>query len=170
VVTRYPEGWFSPEQILERYHAEQILAREQRAVGKIETNILPPPDNRALAELRARVERLEQIAQQRDGAVIRELGLTVKSVNGEMREIEGVATSKSIDHLGDEVEPRGALFELPLPLLLYHKSDSPVGQVAAADVTETGIKVRARIARIDEPGEAQSLCDKAWHSVRASLV
>jgi HK97 family phage prohead protease len=37
-------------------------------------------------------------------------------------------------------------------------------------LTEAGIRVKARIAKIDEPGEAQTLCDKAWHSVRAGLV
>src|SRR5688572_936963 len=43
--------------------------------------------------------------------------LTVKSVDSERREIEGIASTPSVDRVGDIVEPMGAKFTLPMPLL-----------------------------------------------------
>lgn len=66
--------------------------------------------------------------------------------------------------MGDVIEPNGARFTLPLPLLWQHKADEPIGQVIAAEVTPDGIRIRAQIAsgiqRIDE----------AWSLIKSGLV
>jgi len=64
----------------------------------------------------------------------------------------------------------GAKFSIPMPLLWQHRASQPVGWVEFAKASAEGIPFKARIAVIDEPGEMQKLCDKAWHAVKAGLV
>lgn len=75
-----------------------------------------------------------------------------------------MATTPTTDRMGDVIEPKGARFTLPLPLLWQHKADEPIGQVISADITPGGIRIRAQIAsgiqRIDE----------AWSLIKNGLV
>lgn len=96
--------------------------------------------------------------------------LEIKSIDEEKRVIEGIASTPTPDRLGDIVDPMGAVFKLPLPLLWQHDSRQPIGHVEAANVSENGIAVRARFARIDEPGKLKDRLDEAWQSVKAGLV
>jgi HK97 family phage major capsid protein/HK97 family phage prohead protease len=96
--------------------------------------------------------------------------LTVKSVNTEQRTIEGIASTPSVDRVGDILEPLGAKFTVPMPLLWQHKQDQPVGHVTAAKATRDGISITAKLARIEEPGELKNTIDKAWQAVKAGLV
>src|SRR5690606_23572056 len=68
--------------------------------------------------------------------------LEIKAVDAEKREIEGIATTPSVDRVGDVVEPFGAKFTLPIPLLHHHRHDQPVGQVVSAKPTKDGISIR----------------------------
>jgi len=45
------------------------------------------------------------------------------------RKFSGIATTPSTDRMGDIVEPKGAEFELPIPLLWQHDSSQPIGHV-----------------------------------------
>lgn len=94
----------------------------------------------------------------------------VKAVDDEKRIISGLATTPAPDRIGDVVEPMGAKFNIPLPLLWQHQADMPVGQVTAAKPNKKGIPFTARIAKIDEPGELKNIVDKAWQAVKANLV
>ena len=96
--------------------------------------------------------------------------LDVKAFDEETREITGMATTPAPDRYGDIVEPKGAEFELPIPLLWQHDGDQPVGHVLAAKVTKNGIEVRAKFAKVDEPGRLKDRLDEAWQSVKAGLV
>ena len=96
--------------------------------------------------------------------------LEIKSVNTDERVIEGIATTPEPDRLGDIVEPLGAKFTLPMPLLWQHHHDEPVGHVEFAEATEKGIKFRARFVQVDEPGQLKDMLDRAWQSVKAKLV
>lgn len=96
--------------------------------------------------------------------------LDIKSVDDELRIIEGIASTPTPDRMGDVVEPKGAKFKLPLPLLWQHKTDSPVGHVEFAQATDAGIPFRARIAKIEDAGELKNSVDKAWQAVKAGLV
>lgn len=96
--------------------------------------------------------------------------LTIKAVDDEKRVIEGVASTPVTDRAGDIVEPKGAQFDLPLPLLWQHRADSPIGHVIAADISDDGIEIRAQIAKTDEPGELKNLLDKAWQAIKLGLV
>ena len=96
--------------------------------------------------------------------------LTIKSVNEDQRIIEGIATTPSTDRMGDIVEPDGAQFKLPLPLLWMHNSDEPVGHVTAAKVTKDGISIVAQLVSVAEPGKLKDRLDEAWQSLKSGLV
>jgi HK97 family phage prohead protease len=84
--------------------------------------------------------------------------------------IEGMATTPEPDRVGDVVEPLGAKFKNPLPLLWQHRHDSPVGDVTFGKATKAGIPFKGRIASISEPGALKDLLDLARQSVKAKLV
>lgn len=96
--------------------------------------------------------------------------LQIKSVNEEERVIEGIASTPAPDRMGDIVEPLGAKFELPMPLLWQHNHDEPIGHVEFAEATEDGIPFRARLARVNEAGTLRDRIDEAWQSIKAKLV
>jgi HK97 family phage major capsid protein len=82
--------------------------------------------------------------------------------------ITGIATSAETDRMGDIVEPKGAEFKLPIPLLWQHNADEPIGEVFAAKVTSYGIEIKARIAQVSEPGRLRDRLDEAWQSLTSS--
>lgn len=96
----------------------------------------------------------------------------VKGIDEEKREIEGWATTPEPDRMGDIVEPDGAEFKLPMPLLWQHNAKLPVGEVVEAKVTKDGIKVRVCLAKLaaDAPQVLKDRIEEAWHSVKAKLV
>jgi HK97 family phage major capsid protein/HK97 family phage prohead protease len=96
--------------------------------------------------------------------------LDVKSIDAEQRILTGIASTPEPDRVGDVMEPRGAQFKLPIPLLWQHKQDQPIGEVFEATVTKDGIAIRARIAKMDEPGPLKDRLDMAWQSITAKLV
>jgi HK97 family phage major capsid protein len=93
--------------------------------------------------------------------------LTIKSADEEHREIVGIATTPTPDRADDIVDPLGAQFTLPLPLLWQHDQRQPIGEVFAADVTPAGILIHARLSKVDEPGRLKDRLDEAWQSLKA---
>ena len=91
------------------------------------------------------------------------------TIDDEQRIVEGYATTPATDRVGDVVEPRGGVFVLPLPLLMNHKSEEPVGQVIAAHVQDGGIRITAQIGRAKSSALRERL-DAAWESVKTGLV
>jgi HK97 family phage prohead protease len=98
--------------------------------------------------------------------------LEIKSMddkNGK-RTFKGIASTPTADRMGDVVEPKGAEFKLPIPLLWQHDSREPIGWVHAAKVTAKGIEVEGEVAMIDEPGKLKDRLDEAWQSLKSKLV
>lgn len=91
--------------------------------------------------------------------------LEVKSVDDEARTITGIASTPTPDRMDDIVVPTGAKFTLPIPLLWQHRSDKPIGQVIKAEVSESGIKIVAQIAK----GVTADI-EEAWALIKAGLV
>ncbi len=91
--------------------------------------------------------------------------MTIKSVNEEKREIRGIATTISPDRMNDVVEPSGAKFQLPIPLLWQHKHDKPIGSVTEATVTEAGIEIVASIPK----GVTEDI-ENYWSMIKSGLV
>lgn len=96
--------------------------------------------------------------------------LEVKSINEDRRIIDGIATTPSPDRMGDIVEPMGAKFQLPIPLLYQHASELPVGEVFAATPTKDGIRVQARVFKAIESKNLKERLDEAWESVKIGLL
>jgi HK97 family phage major capsid protein len=96
--------------------------------------------------------------------------LEIKAVNDAERIIEGIASTPTPDRRGDIMEPGGAKFDLPMPFLWQHDQHSPIGEVFEATATKQGIRIKARIAKIDEPGGLKDRIDDAWVSIKNKLV
>jgi HK97 family phage major capsid protein len=96
--------------------------------------------------------------------------LEIKALDTEQRIIEGFASTPTADRGGDVLLPEGAQFALPMPLLWQHDQNQPIGDVFEASVTPLGIAIRARVARIDEPGALRDRLETAWQSIKLKLV
>lgn len=86
--------------------------------------------------------------------------------DADLRVLEGVASSAAPDLAGDVLEPKGAAFDLPMPLLMQHDRDRPVGDVLAAKVTDSEIRVRAELKK----GTGLAYVEDAWRQLKAGLV
>lgn len=96
--------------------------------------------------------------------------LEIKSVDEDSRTINGIASTVSPDRMEDVVEPKGAQFNLPVPLLWQHNSEQPIGQVTDARVNSKRIEITAEFAEVDEAGRLQDRLNEAWQSVKVGLV
>lgn len=96
--------------------------------------------------------------------------LEIKAVNDEDRVIEGIASTPTPDRVGDIVEPMGAVFKLPMPLLWQHRHEQPIGFVEFANPTKKGISFKARLATVLDAGALRDRIEEAWQSVKAQLV
>lgn len=96
--------------------------------------------------------------------------LTVKSIDESKRTITGVASTPTVDRVGDSVNPMGAQFKTPMPLLLYHQSDKPVGTVDFAKPTKNGIPFTASLPIVAESGALKDRVDEAWQSIKYKLI
>lgn len=98
--------------------------------------------------------------------------LQIKSVTDtdDERLITGIATTPSTDRDDDILEPLGAKFALPIPLLWQHNHNQPIGEVISATVTDKGIEIVAKIAKIADDGKLKDRLDEAWQSIKSGLV
>lgn len=96
--------------------------------------------------------------------------LIVKSVDAERRVITGIATTPTPDDVGDIIEPLGVSFKNPMPLLLHHDQQRPVGTAVFQQPTADGIAFEATFPIVTEPGVVKTRVDEAWHSVKAGLI
>src|SRR5690606_25959945 len=84
--------------------------------------------------------------------------------------IKGIASTPTPDRMDDVVNPMGARFTTPMPLLMQHKHDEPVGEVTFAKPTKTGIPFEARLHIIKEAGKLKDRIDEAIHSLKYKLI
>lgn len=96
--------------------------------------------------------------------------LETKSIDEDKRIITGIATTPATDRMGDIVEPKGAQFQLPVPLLWQHDHSQPIGHVIAAKVTSKGIEITAQFVKVAEEGALKNRLDEAWQAVKSGLV
>ena len=96
--------------------------------------------------------------------------LNIKSVDDDQRIITGIASTPTPDRMDDIVDPMGAKFKTPMPLLLYHDSKLPVGTVNLAKATKDGILFTATLPNVKEPGIVQDRVNEAWHALKYNLI
>lgn len=84
--------------------------------------------------------------------------------------IRGIASTPTTDRMGDIVEPMGAKFKTPMPLLWQHQHDQPVGQVTFAQPSAKGIPFEAKLPIVTESGRLKDRVDEAIHSLKYKLI
>ena len=84
--------------------------------------------------------------------------------------IEGIASTPSPDRMGDVVEPMGARFKAPMPLLWQHDHQKPVGHMTFAKPNKNGIPFKGELPKIKEAGNLQDRVNEAIHSLKYKLV
>ena len=92
--------------------------------------------------------------------------MQIKRADQEARRISGIASTPALDRQGDVLDPAGATFKLPFPLLLGHDHGQPIGEVIDARTTPQGIWISAQIA----PEGTSDRIDEAWRLIRAGLI
>ena len=109
---------------------------------------------------------------QKDGAAMTRAYsvLDIKSFDDSQRTFTGMATTPAPDRVGDIIEPLGAKFTNPLPLLFQHDSSLPIGTATFGKPTSKGIPFTAKIAEVDAPPSLKDRLDTAWASVRSKLM
>ena len=98
--------------------------------------------------------------------------LEVKSVDEDKRVIRGIATTPTVDRMGDIIDPLGVKFTNPMPLLWQHQHDMPIGHTTFGKATKTGIPFEAEFVHPDDV-KSETLKDRlqmAWDSVKTKLV
>jgi uncharacterized protein len=96
--------------------------------------------------------------------------MEVRAVSDDKRTFTGWATTPQVDRMGDIVDPLGAKFKNPLPLLHQHDHERPIGLVRFGKATADGIEFEAEIPVIHEPGLLKDRVDLAWGEIKAGLV
>jgi uncharacterized protein len=124
-----------------------VLARDTR--GATVTRLAPPQ----------RIERAYSVVR------------WAKSVDGKADRVTilGTATTPTPDRYGDVVEPMGAKFALPLPLLWQHNAAEPIGSVVHVGVRPTGIAFKAEIPT-GASGVVGERIQEALQSIEHGLV
>jgi HK97 family phage major capsid protein/HK97 family phage prohead protease len=96
--------------------------------------------------------------------------LDYKRADAATRRISGTATTPALDRTGDVIDPLGATFTNPIPLLWHHNPERPIGTVTLQAATRDGIRFDATIPTVDEPGPLRDRVDEAWQSIKAGLI
>ncbi|MES1947432.1 peptidase U35, phage prohead HK97 [Salinisphaera sp. C84B14] len=96
----------------------------------------------------------------------------VKAVDGDSWSFTGIASTPTPDRMRDTVDPKGAQFTLPIPLLWQHDHGAPIGHVDTATFTDSGIEISASIQRPtdDMPNGLTGRLQEAWASIKSGLV
>lgn len=84
--------------------------------------------------------------------------------------IDGMASTPTPDRMNDIVDPMGAKFETPMPLLWQHDHRKPIGHVTFAKANKNGIPFKAEIPKIMETGALKDRVDEAIQSLKYKLV
>lgn len=94
----------------------------------------------------------------------------VKAIDSSARKFSGVATTPSVDRMGDTIDPLGVSFKNPLVLLHQHDHDRPIGTVTFRKPTAKGIEFDAEIPIVAEEGPFKDRVDTAWSEISYGVV
>lgn len=94
----------------------------------------------------------------------------VKALDNARRTFRGWATTPAVDRVNDVINPMGATFKNPLPLLHQHRHDEPIGLARFDNPTPKGIEFEAEIPVVEEAGPLKDRVDTAWGEIKHGLV
>jgi HK97 family phage major capsid protein/HK97 family phage prohead protease len=95
--------------------------------------------------------------------------LDIKAISDDGCVISGIASTPSIDRNGHTLDPMGARFTNPIPLLLHHDQKLPVGSVILT-ATPDGLAFTAQLPVVTEPGPLKDRIEETKQSLRARLL
>lgn len=96
--------------------------------------------------------------------------LEAKEWDSDKRVIRGIATSPSVDRMGDVIEMDGVKVAAEIPLFLYHDSTKTVGRAKFGKPTRQGIPFEATLPKIAEAGVLKDRIEEAEQMVRYGLI
>ncbi len=99
--------------------------------------------------------------------------LNVKDAREDARglTIKGIASTPRPDRTEDVVDPMGAIYRTPMPLLWGHDSNqTAVGRVEFAKPQKDGIPYEAFLPYVKEPGRLKDRIDEIIHAIQYRLV
>ncbi|WP_221179826.1 HK97 family phage prohead protease [Salinisphaera orenii] len=98
--------------------------------------------------------------------------LRIKAADSDGWTFTGIASTPTPDRMRDTVDPKGAQFSLPIPLLWQHDHGAPIGDVKTASITDAGIEISASITQPtdDMPRGMTGRLQEAWASIKSGLV
>lgn len=82
--------------------------------------------------------------------------IKIKSFDAALGVFVGIASTPRPDRARDIVEPKGAVYTLPIPLLAFHDTEKPIGTVEQVNITDNGIEVVCRVLK-DVTQEAREI-------------
>lgn len=82
--------------------------------------------------------------------------LQIKSIDDAEGIFTGIASTPAPDRVKDVVDPKGARYSLPIPLLAFHDHQKVIGTVEHVTVKDTGIEVVCRVLK-DVTQEAKEI-------------
>jgi len=100
----------------------------------------------------------------------KEFNETKNAEGRDVVKVLGTASTPQTDRYGDIVEPMGARYVTPMPLLWQHDHNSPVGRMTFAKPDKKGIPFEAEIPVVKESGKLQDRVNEAIHSLKYELV
>jgi HK97 family phage major capsid protein/HK97 family phage prohead protease len=123
----------------------------------------------------AQLDREEEAKKMNRAYAVLEIKSYDEDYDDKPRKFKGIASTPTTDRMGDIVEPEGAQFKLPIPLLWQHDSRQPIGWITAAKVTKAGIEIEGEVARVsdemaDKSGTLKARLDEAWTMMKMKLV
>lgn len=96
--------------------------------------------------------------------------LEIKTMDVARRTFEGVATTITADRGGDIVEPKGAVFKLPMPFLYQHNAEMPIGNITEAVPKKDRIDVFGYVDEVQTPPTLKERLDVAWTEIERKLI
>lgn len=149
-------------------YSMEALARRDRSPDPFGTGPAPAAPEKA-GKVRARYNSEDGTWDLLPAPVTKRLHLQMECVEKLLqpdgkRILRGIATTNSIDRMGDIVEPRGGSWKLPVPLLWAHDHTSPIGWVREAVASDKGVTVVCEVAK------GIGRADEVWAMAEAGLV
>jgi HK97 family phage prohead protease len=136
------------------------LRRVETRIAELDSSPIPSRDlAREATDL-----ALRGIAEKRIVRADFRVGSVEKFLSSGKRTVRGIASSASVDRVGDIVVPSGGKWRLPVIMLYQHRHDSPVGWVRSLQVKGNELHFEAEIAT--GIGEA----DRVWEMVDGGLL
>lgn len=96
--------------------------------------------------------------------------LETKDASEDKRRLTGIATSATVDRMGDIVEMEGVTVAADIPLFLYHDSTKTVGRAKLGKPSKKGIPFEANLPNVVETGALKDRVDEAWQMCRYGLI